>query len=203
MAVNIDFTGRFEAAFGSIGLQIATSINANRVFGFGSFEALDETFEDVILSYQEDGQPKTDLKFASFPFATGGGTQDVDSILAPPPICSFSRAKELITTPLNNLDTEVVERWNTRGYQIRLTGILVDMANHNNPTDLVNAIHKLFEFNGVLEVSGTQFFEKDIYYLYLSNIEINGVVGYQDTVRYTITANSTREVNFTLTNPNT
>ena len=211
--VYLDLTARFSAAFGS-SFGFAVKNIVGRVgfnpYQFDQFKEsdLDKEFEDITLIYED-----LTLNFASFPFVQAvkapfhipfSKTKDPDTsdIVAPPPIISFSRGKKLTETVLNGEDAEVVERWNTKAWDIRMRGLLVDMKEHQYPSDLIQTIHKLFEHNDMVEVSGTQFSEKDISNIIIKSITVNGVVGFKDTVQYTITARSARDVGFTLINPN-
>ena len=179
-------------------------------FRFEGYQQGDSEFEDVTIAYWDKV-----LNFAAFPFVrrtqnpyrdlfpNQQGEDDFSNIAAPPPLVSFARSKKLITTPLRGENSEVIERWNTDAWDIRLRGILIDMNEHHYPSESVKKIHQLFEYNNVLEISGTQFFEKDISYIYLQSVEVLGVEGFADTVQYTLNARSTAEVNFTLVNPAT
>lgn len=208
MPTIIDLTGRFDAAFGFAASNIIPRIVRVNPFGFDNYTDNNPEFEDITLRY-----PDRVLNFASFPFVVASKQAftvpflereqpDISNIIAPPPMITFARDKKLIVTELNDQDTEVVERWNTGAYDVRIRGLLVDMEGHNYPSDAIRAMHKLFEYNDTIEVAGTQFYEKDISYIYLKDIEIVGVTGYKDTMQYTITARSARDVSFTLINPN-
>jgi hypothetical protein len=213
--VLIDLSGRYSSAFGFVAKNVIGRTGFNPYL-FGQYfekdavfkdNTLKSKFEDVTLKYKLHK-----LNFSSFPFVnavkapfhvpfTPNEEPPISNIVAPPPLISFSRKKKLVVTELNDGDAEVIERWNTKSWDIRMRGLLVDMNEHSYPSDLVRKIHKLFEHNDTVEVSGTQFFEKDINSIYIKDIDITGVVGYQDTVQYTIVASSIRDVNFTLTNP--
>lgn len=200
--VTIELTGRFDAAFGFLARNIVPRSVAINPYQMQTFDEGDSEFENVTLEYQREGADTTTLNFSSFPFVRGGSNGALESIVAPPPLIEFSRDKVQVTTPINNSGDEVLEHWNTQQYNIRMRGILVDMDNHTRPSDLVTMIHRLFEYNGVIDATGTQFFELEIAYIYLKNVQINSVVGYPDTVQYTLQAKATREVGFTLLNPN-
>ena len=212
----LDLTGRFDSAFGFLAKNIIPRIVTKNPYRFESYEEGDPEFEDITLKYyNEEKKENITLNFASFPFvqATKSAFQtikgkkeeepDTSNIVAPPPLISFSREKKLVITELNDQDTEVVERWNTGAWDLRMRGILVDMDEHLYPSELITKIHRLFECNEVIEVAGRQFTEKDISHMYIKNIEITGVVGYQDTIQFNITARSARNVSFTLLKPNT
>lgn len=192
MLISIDLTGRFESAFGFFAKNIIPRVVKVNPFRFQNYNEGDREFEDITLKFED-----TELIFAQIPFIN---RVDKLNIYAPPPILSFSRSKKLIITTLND-DAEVVERWNTGAWDIRMQGLLIDMSEHNYPTKLVNQLHKLFEYNGAVDISGQQLYEKDIAYCYFKDVNIEGVVGYEDTVQYTIEARSMKNVGFTLINP--
>ncbi|MBN2669985.1 MAG: hypothetical protein JXR60_12260 [Bacteroidales bacterium] len=211
--VYLDLTARFSAAFGSsFGFAVKNTVGRVGLnpYQFDHFKEsdVDKEFEDITLIYED-----VTLNFASFPFVQAvkapfhipfSKTEDPDTsdIVAPPPSISFSRSKKLTETELNGEDAEVVERWNTQAWNIRIRGLLVDMKEHQYPSNLVQKIDKLFSHNDMVEVSGTQFFEKGISNIIIKDVDIDGVVGFKDTIQYSITARSARDVGFTLINPN-
>lgn len=206
--IYLDLIGRFDSAFGFAAKNIIGRVIKWNPYRFESLENPDEEFEDITLKYED-----VTLNFAAMPFIEKNKSAfhiplskptgpDLSDIVAPPPLISFSRKKNLIITELEGKDTEVVERFNTDTYDIRMRGILVDMKSHDYPSELVRTLHKLFDYNGIIEVSGTQFFEKDIHSIYIKEYEISGVAGFADTVQYTIVAKATSDVNTVIENLN-
>ena len=202
--IYLDITGRFDSAFGFAAKNIIGRAVKWNPYRFENYESPTDDFEDVTFKYED-----VTLNFAAMPFIDKNKSAfhiplskptspDIDNIVAPPPLITFSRKKNLVITELEGKDVEVVERWNTDTYDIRMRGILVDMKNHDYPSDLVRTLHKLFGFNGIIEVSGTRFFEKDIHSIYIKEYEISGVAGYADTVQYTIVAKATSDVDTVL-----
>ncbi|WP_162144474.1 DUF6046 domain-containing protein [Aquimarina latercula] len=195
MRVNIDLSKRYASAFGLLSQDNAPGgATVQRSGGNYNLEFYDRgpaDFEDVTFTY-----PDRTIKFGAMPFDT-----EVAGILAPPPLISFSRQKQLIETPINDSDNIVIERWGTRPHDIRIRGLLIDVENRHYPSSKVEQLYRLFEYNGVIDVSGTQFFEKNIASIYYKDIEVNGVPGFQDTVQFTMLARSISPVGFTLTNP--
>lgn len=192
--VILDLSSRFASAFGAINVQplkVVLSSKAN-IYRLESYKPLTEDFERLSLKYNDK-----EIVFGSGSLSS---KKSIEGILAPPPLISFSREKSLIETPVNGGD--VVERWGTNPWNIKLSGLLIDIDNRHYPTDRVTKLNKLFNYNGIIEVSGTQFLEKDITSLYFKHVDIKGVQGFQDTVQYTITARSSSPVSFTLINPN-
>ena len=142
-------------------------------------------FEEVTMEYKN-----TQLVFNSFI----GGEQS--TVFAPPPFLSFSRSKKLIETETNG--STIVERWNTNEWEITIQGILVDIENHNYPDSQIQQIVSLFEHNDIIKVVGAQFYDKGIDSIYIDSISINPKEGYSDTVAYTLSAKSVKEVTFNL-----
>lgn len=195
----IDLGNRYSGAFGSLQANVlprVAQVDSGAV-RFHTYNEIDPDFENVRFEWEQKK-----ASFASLPFLINDETTQHD-LLAPPPLIHFSQAKHLIETPINgDLGTEVVERWATKEWQIRMRGILVDMGEHHYPTQLIEKLYTFFKYNGVVDAYGTQFYEKDIFNIYLKDIELNGVQGYPDTVQFTITAKSSTPVGFTLNNPN-
>lgn len=190
----IDIAQRYVSAFGLFGFDQSSAGRVKQENGSLKFEQYaegDRTFEDVTFRYEDK-----ELKFAAFPFVASASGASSLNVIAPPPMISFSREKTLVITPLNDESVEVVERWNNNAWEIKIQGLLIDMDNHNYPTDLVEKVRRMFEYNNVIEVSGTQFYEKNIDFVYFKGIEVSGVSGYPDTVQFSISARSIRDIGF-------
>lgn len=196
MAQAINIASRLVAALGfkaAQSLPYYTLLGYANPFGFERYEnELD--FEDVAISYAGEV-----LEFYTRDIT---GKVEGQNQLAPPPLLTFNRAKRLIITPMSGEDIEVVERWNSGQYSIEMVGILVDVENRFYPTEKIEALHQMFAFNNVLELSGLQFTEKDISHGYCQSLNITGVPGFSDTIRYRLQLKATQEANFTLTEPN-
>lgn len=195
MNVHINLKKRYTSAFGFLAQENipsdATVEKSGNSYKLEYYQPIDPEFEDVSFSF-----PGTTVKFGAMPF-----NKEVAGILAPPPLLSFSGQKHLIETPINDSDNIVIERWATSPWEIRIRGLLIDVENRHYPQNKVQQLCSLFRYNGVVDVSGTQFFDKDISSVYFKPIEINGVPGFQDTVQFTLTAKSISPVGFTLTHP--
>nr|DAM98475.1 MAG TPA: hypothetical protein [Caudoviricetes sp.] len=187
-SIVLDLASRYGRALGIVlsseGMNqvvITKEDNKYQVETFG--EATN--FEEVTMEYEN-----TRLVFNSFI----GGEQS--TVFAPPPILSFSRSKKLIETETNG--STIVERWNTNEWEITIQGILVDIENHNYPDSQIQQIVTLFEHNDIIKVVGAQFYDKGIDSIYIDSISINPKEGYSDTVAYTLSAKSAKEVTFNL-----
>lgn len=187
-SIVLDLASRYGRALGIVlsskGINqvvITKEDNKYQVETFGETT----NFEEVTMEYEN-----TRLVFNSFI----GGEQS--TVFAPPPILSFSRSKKLIETETNG--STIVERWNTNEWEITIQGILVDIENHNYPDSQIQQIVTLFEHNDIIKVVGAQFYDKGIDSIYIDSITINPKEGYSDTVAYTLSAKSAKEVTFNL-----
>ena len=187
-SIVLDLASRYGRALGIVlsseGMNqvvITKEDNKYQVETFG--EATN--FEEVTMEYKN-----TRLVFNSFI----GGEQS--TVFAPPPILSFSRSKKLIETETNG--STIVERWNTNEWEITIQGILVDIENHDYPDSQIQQIVSLFEHNDIIKVVGAQFYDKGIDSIYIDSITINPKEGHSDTVAYTLSAKSVKEVTFNL-----
>ncbi len=185
---------RYAAAFGLLSLN--GKPNKVRINNDYKLEFFEEPNEDIAnISFKFDN---TRVNFASVPFVNKKG---LDKIIAPPPVINFSRSKHLIETPINGSDDVVVELWGMKSWDIRISGILIDIDNHHYPSSQIKELYKLFRYNGVVNVIGDQFLEKEIDSVYFKSIQINPVVGFADTIKFSLTARSINPVGFTLLNP--
>ncbi len=212
--VTIDLSKRYAAAFGRLANIItpkAVSVQKNqKEYSLDFYEKSKEDFEEIEFEFYDIKNigyvgtflniPKTTVKFGSIPFITGD--TEVNSVIAPPPLLSFTQEKRHIVTEINGTDSDVVERWRTKPFEIRIRGLLIDIENHQYPEGKVTELYNLFKYNGVVDVSGTQFFDKSISSIYFKSFEINGVRGFADTLQFTLIARSIKPVGFTLLNPN-
>lgn len=187
-SIVLDLASRYGRALGIVlsseGINqvvITKEDNKYQVETFGETT----NFEEVTMEYEN-----TRLVFNSFI----GGEQS--TVFAPPPILSFSRSKKLIETETNG--STIVERWNTNEWEITIQGILVDIENHNYPDSQIQQIVTLFEHNDIIKVVGAQFYDKGIDSIYIDSITISPKEGYSDTVAYTLSAKSAKEVTFNL-----
>ncbi len=196
--VTINLSERYAAAFGTLATSnqpnAVTVAKENNKYNLEFYEKSKVDFEEMSFSY---GDQK--IAFGSVPFISNS---ENENILAPPPIVSFSRDKKHIITDINGTADEVVEHWSTRQYDLRIRGLLIDLENHQYPENKVSELNRFFEHNGVVDVYGTQFFDKDIWSVYFKSIEINGVQGFEDTIQFVLTARAIRPVGFTLLKPN-
>ncbi|AXG70434.1 hypothetical protein KORDIASMS9_02674 [Kordia sp. SMS9] len=196
--ISIDLASRYASAFGLIANKNQAKPKVSKSgknYNLETYSDIDPEFESIKLTFENN-----EFNFASLPFLKQNEAPE-GNILAPPPLISFSRDKQLIETPVNDSDNVVIERWGTNPWNIRMRGLLIDVENRHYPEVSVTKLERLFDYNGVVDASGTQFFDKNIASIYFKSIEISGVQGYQDTVQYTLVAKSITPVSFTLRNP--
>lgn len=198
-SIVINLAARYAAAFGV--MAISNKINQAVVtqednkYNIEVYEDFDPDFEEIKMTFGDVKNP-TELLFANMLEGSGDG-----SIYAPPLMMNFNREKNLIETDVSGGDMVVIERWGTKPWQIEIRGILIDVDNHKYPTKKVEQLCRLFEHNNTIGVVGQQFYEKNIKNIYLRDVSITPVEGFQDTIQFTLNASSINEVNFTLINP--
>ncbi|MGG7468680.1 DUF6046 domain-containing protein [Chryseobacterium arthrosphaerae] len=199
-SIVINLAARYAAAFGIMAInnkinQAVVTLEDNK-YNVEVYEDSDLDFEEVTMSYGS-GDDAVSLKFARMLEGYGSGT-----IYAPPLMMNFSSEKNLIETQISGSDEVVIERWGTKPWTIDIRGILIDVENHRYPSDKVNSLCRFFENNSVISVVGQQFIDKNIKSIYIKSIAITAIEGFQDTIQFTLTASSIKDVNFTLIKPN-
>ncbi|WP_139422979.1 DUF6046 domain-containing protein [Chryseobacterium mulctrae] len=199
-SVVINLAARYAAAFGIV--AVSNAINTAVIsrdenkYSVDVYEDLDPAFEDVILKYKV-GNDEYSLKFSAMLEGDGDG-----SIYAPPLMISFSRPKNLIETSISGGDGVVIERWGTKPWGIDIKGVLIDVENRTYPTTKIKQLNDFFEQNTVISAVGLQFSDKNIDSIYLKDISITPIEGFQDTIQFSIQASSIKEVSYTLLKPN-
>ncbi|GGE89431.1 hypothetical protein SAMN05443634_104107 [Chishuiella changwenlii] len=127
--------------------------------------------------------------------------KNIKHIYSPPLIMDFSQEKSLVETEVNDDNPIIVERWGTKPWSISIKGLLIDMEEHNYPEDKINSLNKLWKNNTIIKVTGAQFLDKDIASIYFKSIDFSPLVGFQDTIQFSINATSIKPVSFTLDKP--
>lgn len=205
-SVVINLAARYAAAFGIVAvsnaINTAVITREENKYDVDVYEDLDPAFEDVRFSYDlppdANGEIKTVyLKFSAMLENDGNG-----SIYAPPLMVNFSKPKNLIETPISGGDGVVVERWGTKPWNVDIKGVLIDVENRTYPTNKIKELNDFFEQNSVIKVVGLQFSDKNIDSIYLKDISITPIEGFQDTIQFALQASSIKEVSYTLLKPN-
>lgn len=189
----IDLAARYAAAFGM--MAINNSLNA---------AVVEPNENDYGLSYypeQDEAVERVKLKNVSQEITFGRMLSNTNTnVLAPPLMLEFSRKKQLVETQVNGSDNIVIERWGTRPWQIEMRGLLVDMENKMYPQSQIEELTQFFEINDIIEVEGVQFEDKRIDSIYIKDIRIVPVEGYQDTIQFTLSASSIKPIEFNVFN---
>lgn len=188
----VDLGSRLKAAFGYVtkneseSLKKQKFIEENGISGAGVY-VQNASFEEFKLK-------KNKTEYLSF--GKMMNTTNVADIYAPPPMCSFSKSKNLIITEIDGAAAEVVERYGDKSWQIKIQGLLIDMVNHQYPKQQVRKLREFFDTQAPFAVEGEFFDDLDIKSIYFTDVDIAGVAGFVDTIQYTITARSIKPVEF-------
>ena len=215
MSLNIDIQDRMFAAYGflpggrpqrevirqgiaeayandaalSVGLGRANIGQIGKHIGGNVFVA-DHHFADLTLRSSADG--------TTYQFRNGILTDAVGGIFAPPPMLTFERSKNIVTTKVDGSDAVVVESFGSGPWTIKFDGILVDLENHQYPADKMSQFRNMFEANTTYEVWDCDILaDLGIEQLYFEKIdELKVLDDYPDTVHYKLTAYSIKPVEF-------
>jgi len=192
--------------------KIQTYSNKNNDFETSIFEFVNSAKIDT--SYDSKSSIKEvfdEFKFVFSPMLYGGSKDEIikpgneekkiKHIYSPPLIMDFSQEKSLVETEVNDDNPIIIERWGTKPWDISIKGLLIDMEEHNYPEDKINSLNKLWKNNTIIKVTGAQFLDKDIASIYFKSIDFSPLVGFQDTIQFSINATSIKPVSFTLDKP--
>ena len=213
--IDIDITDRMFAAFGYVpsgypkqevmraGIAAAYASDAAISIGLGRANiALIKnriganvfvngcSFADLTLRNSENGK--------CYEFANGLLSEAATGILAPPPMLSFQRDKNIIKTAVDGSDSEVVESFGCKSWEITMEGILVDMENHQYPQTKMQEFREMFEINNTFEVLDCDILaDLGIENVYIDKLnELKVLMEYQDTIKYKLIAHSIKPVEF-------
>lgn len=200
--MNFDFTGRYQTAFGftpghisnaliEAGFDRAIKQKHDTNFQASVYVFDNNTHFDEVMLYNDSDQ---------YLFAYRELAEEYSEVFSTPPIISLKRSKRLITTPIDNSDIEVIERFNTEPYQITLKGLLIDMEEHRFPLDKLEIINDIFEVNSIWKVSSEILAAVRVDSIVIQDINIEFVEGYEDTIAYDITARATKSIEYQLIN---
>lgn len=197
-----DFAGRYSTAFGftpghisnkliEVGFDRAIKQHHDTNFRASMFVFDSNTHFDEVMLYNDSEE---------YLFAYRELTEDYGEVFATPPILSLRRAKNLVITPLDNSDIEVVERYSTEPCQITFKGLLIDMEEHNFPLDKLETLNRIFEVNSIWKVSSEILAAVGVDSIIIQDINIEFVEGYEDTIAYTFVARATKSIEYQLIN---
>ena len=199
MSLSVDLEGRYMAAFGFVTASIKSRTDSS-----GNAEVQNNLASNVTVYVLDKTTDIDDVMIyngkETYSFADCSLDGEFANVLATAPMLSLKRAKKLIITSPDNTDTEVVERFNTEPYEITWRGLLIDMDNHNFPLDKMGTLNDIFEKNDVWNVASKILNKLKVSAIYVKDIALEFVEGYEDTVSYTMTTRAIRPINYQLLN---
>jgi hypothetical protein len=188
---------RFKKAFGFVAAKMSSTLTSK------GFKAEVEQPQNSQVLLWDDKTKFDEVKLyrdkIEFDFAFREIAEEYDNVFATPPMLSFSRQKKLIVTSIDNVDDiEVVERYNTSPYDIDWKGLLIDMDNHTFPADKLKQLNEIFKFNGIWNVSSEIFDALEITAIYISEVQIDFVEGFEDTIAYSFKMRAIKDLEYQL-----
>ena len=195
----INLSARYAAAFGVASLVdvVKKELKPKKMYDVDYYQERSSDFEKVEFSISDNKSNYSEkLEFSSVLKGERG------HIFAPPLMINFSQDKSLIETEVNDDDAVVIERWGTKPWNIEIKGLLIDLDNRIYPSDEIKRLNLIWKCNQVVEVAGLQFEERQIDAIYFKSIEFTPLEGFQDTIQFSLSANSIKSVAFTLSKPN-
>jgi hypothetical protein len=149
-------------------------------------------FADIELVYNDQV-----LKFGcSTMFDDGDG-----SFVAPPPVISFKRTKNIGITVIDDSDeSEIIENFGINSWEIDVRGVIVDMQNHLYPQRQVQELSRFFAINDIIEINSPLFNDMGICSIWFKEQTIEPVEAFPDTIKYTFIAKSIRPAEFSILN---
>lgn len=195
-----DFTGRFQSAFGFSTGNVSSRLNES---GFGEVVKDESGFDLAVYTLDKSTAFDEVLLYRDkdeYLFAYRSISDDYTDVFATPPMLSLKRAKKLVITPIDNSDIEVVERYGTEPWEITWRGLLIDMENHEFPIDKMEKLNDIFEVNGAWNVASEILQKLGIAAIYIKDISIDFVEGFEDTISYTLTARQIKPLEYQLIN---
>lgn len=196
--MKFDFTARYQSAFGFVSATVSSRLDSQ---GFGdvvkesglnvmTYANSEAAFDEVVL--EADGK--------KYRFAYRSLSDQYSDVFATPPMLSLKRAKRLAVTVIDNSDVEVVERYATEPWEITWRGLLIDMENHQFPIDKLEMLNTIFEVNSVLSVSSDILRRVGVLAVYVTDVSVDFVEGFEDTIAYTLTTRAIKPLEYQLTN---
>lgn len=197
--MTFDFSGRYQAAFGFIAGHISSRLIDN-----GFAEVIQQSKPNINV-YVWDKSTKFDEVLLyrdqeEYLFAFRSLAEEYSNIFATPPMLSLKRAKKLEVTPIDNSDIEVVERYSTEPWEITWRGLLIDMDNHEFPLEKMEKLNDIFEVNSIWNVASEILQAIKVEAIYIKDINIDFVEGYEDTISYNLTTRAIKPLEYQLLN---
>lgn len=193
----LDLFTRYQTAFGFVAYNyvdpLLTKKNAhhNKFSGAQVYVKTGYCFSDMEISNGDFNLKLGDPKF----FANNSG----DTLFVGPPMISVSREKILSITTPDRSEAEIVESFGKKAYEIKIKGIMVDMAEHQYPGKHVKLLRKFNDIEDYMDVTCQLLNDLGIYSIYITQMdELTGVEGFEDTLSYSFTARSAQPAEFIL-----
>jgi hypothetical protein len=213
MSIIIDIAERYVAAFGYLpsGIPRRADIGSNIMAGVETAAikfGLDKASQAIIKPHiQHFAVNVFDRQFADltlknkdkiFKFHNGILTEEMPGVIATAPAFSFKRGKTIKTTPVDNSNVVVVESWGSKQWEITMSGLLIELGDHEYPSEKLQQFREMFEIDDILEVLECQLLDDlNVKSVYIEDIEeLKFVEGYNDTVQYKIKAWSIKPAEF-------
>lgn len=215
MITTKDLTDRMYAAFGYVPsgapreAAVAANVAAARaIAGISATETNKQYRSAAAKTVAQYAVTRNDVHFADltlkhgadiYKFANSILTENTPGILAPTPMLSFTRNKNIVKTAVDGSDSEVIESFGCKSWEITITGILIDLDNHVYPSEKMRQLREMFEVNDTFEVLDCRLLEDlGIQSIYFDKIEDFGLneKTYADTIKYKLTAHSIKPLEF-------
>lgn len=141
-------------------------------------------FADLVLKNTENGK--------KISFKSSFITEEDDSVLAPPPMLSFQRSKNIVTTSIDGSDAVVVESFGLKQWEITIEGILIDTKKHDYPQQKIVVFSEMYSANATYDVVECPLLhDLGIFAIYFENMpSLKVLAEYPDTVKYQLKAKS-------------
>lgn len=214
MITTKDLTDRMYAAFGYVPsgapreAAVAANVAAARaIAGISATETNKQYRSAAEKNISQYAVTRNDVHFADltlkhgaeiYKFANSILTENTPGILAPTPMISFKRNKNIVQTAVDGSDSEVIESFGCKSWEITIDGILIDLDNHVYPSEKTRQLREMFEVNDTFEVLDCRLLEDlGIRSIYFNNIEsLNPQKEHPDTIEYKIKAYSIQPLEF-------
>jgi len=196
----LDLFTRYQTAFGFVAYNAVESLtnkkrvgNSSKFSGAQVYVKTGYCFADMEITNGDFNIKLGDPNF----FANNNG----DTLFVGPPMISTSREKILSITSPDRSEAEIVENFGKKSYEIKIKGIIVDMAQHQYPGKQVKQLRKFNDINGYMDVTCQLLNDLGIYSIYTTGMdELTGVEGFEDTLSYSFTARSAQPAEFIFLN---
>ncbi|MBR4804495.1 MAG: hypothetical protein IK032_07655 [Bacteroidales bacterium] len=214
MITTKDLTDRMYAAFGYVPsgtpreAAVAANVAAARaIAGISATETNKQYRSAAEKNISQYAVTRNDVHFADltlkhgteiYKFANSILTENTPGILAPTPTLGFKRAKNIVKTAVDGSDSEVIESFGCKSWEITISGILIDLDNHVYPSEKIRQLRELFEINDTLDVLDCRLLEDlGIQSIYLEKTEkFDLLKDFSDTISYEFKAASIKPLEF-------